>query len=631
MLGLLFIVMGTFILLYPRIKSEYELSNILYLFGLFSVFHGVKISADMWNEIFRRKVITDFIVWLGLLISYIFLFEFGRHLIKLILKQKRRGKFIVKFLNPFLAPTLLVMVFLVKFAITDTIEYHGIWARVFLGIPGGALASFGMLLYFKDNIQKFTLFNIRRYFYIFSASFLLYTALSLMVYSPDIRHHYLLPFREVLFINSRAFSVDFYRLIIVGFILWSVSGIMKIFILEKNFKLAESKQLLKNRLEEAEKRYADIADNSNDMIHTVDKNYRILFSNKTERGKLGYTEEELLGKNALETLYAPEVRELMKESFTQLITEGTSFVPETTLLKKNGERIYVSANAIAVYDEAGNLVRKRTILKDLTEIKKVEEEKKELERQMLKNGKLTSIGKLAAVIAHELNNPLTAILGFTRLMKESLEGKTIFADDLNKVETAAIRCQRVVEQLHLLLRSQKMPFGILNIPDVLKNTEALLKLQLQNHNIKTILEIPRETIYVKGDEYQLSQLFTNLLVNSKDAMPKGGTLTISVQKMSVGELLTITEKKLFRAKKEMFSDEKEFAVIKFSDTGTGMDEKTVRHVFDEFYTTKKPHEGIGLGLPICQNIVSRHDGYIDISSVYGKGTTVTVMLPISMI
>ncbi|MAU09672.1 MAG: hypothetical protein CL607_07620 [Anaerolineaceae bacterium] len=238
---------------------------------------------------------------------------------------------------------------------------------------------------------------------------------------------------------------------------------------------------------------------------------------------------------------------------------------------------------------------------------KVQERTRELEdaqQLLIRSEKLASVGRLAAGIAHEINNPLTPILLIMEDMLEDLKGGIAISEsDIEETLKSAKRISRIVERLLQFTRQREQDqpsMEVVNINDALQNVFALSRKFLEHEKIDIEIRVD-PSIYVHGNRDQLEQVFLNLLLNSKAAMPDGGTLTISSE---------VNDREIF---------------LDFADTGVGIDAKQLNNIFDPFFTTKE--DGTGLGLFISYEVITNHSGQIDVKSELGKGTTMTVRLP----
>ena len=226
--------------------------------------------------------------------------------------------------------------------------------------------------------------------------------------------------------------------------------------------------------------------------------------------------------------------------------------------------------------------------------------------EVARHQRLASVGQLAAGVAHELNNPLGAILTFASLAAERLPPDSPDRCDLDEIVRQAVRCRDIVSELLQFSRQREAQMTIVDINDVVSRSLALLEKQALFHNIRVIRKWEADMPVTIMDESQMQQVFTNIILNAVDAMDKRGELTVATGHDDQG--------------KQVF--------VRITDTGRGIPPEHREAVFDPFFTTKEPGEGTGLGLAVVYRIVQGHGGRTELESEVGKGTTLTVWLPI---
>ncbi|MEW6041988.1 MAG: ATP-binding protein, partial [Elusimicrobiota bacterium] len=222
--------------------------------------------------------------------------------------------------------------------------------------------------------------------------------------------------------------------------------------------------------------------------------------------------------------------------------------------------------------------------------------------------KMSALGQLAGGLAHELSNPLSGILGLTQLILANEKPGTQNYNDLQEIEKAVFRCKRIIGSLLSFARQENFNLKSVNVNDILEETFVLYGRQLELKNIKIVKHMTDNIPSVLGDFQQMMQVFLNIFNNAKDAMPEGGTFTVTTN--------AVTDK-----------DGKEMVEITFTDTGTGIVPDIIDKIFDPFFTTKPVNKGTGLGLSVCLGIINKHDGKIDVRSEPGQGSTFSILLP----
>lgn len=220
--------------------------------------------------------------------------------------------------------------------------------------------------------------------------------------------------------------------------------------------------------------------------------------------------------------------------------------------------------------------------------------------------RLATVGQLAAGVAHEINNPLTGILLYCDIILKELPKGTRAHENLNKISNEAKRCRNIVKGLLDYSRPKKPEIKEISLDSLVETTLSLIKQQVIFQNITVKTNIPATLPRIKIDPHQIQQVFLNLIINAAEAMEGNGTLTISAEIDSSGNMININ----------------------FSDSGPGIDETTLKKIFDPFFSTKEATHGVGLGLAISLGIVLHHGGDIVVSSKMKKGTTFTVRLPL---
>jgi len=253
-------------------------------------------------------------------------------------------------------------------------------------------------------------------------------------------------------------------------------------------------------------------------------------------------------------------------------------------------------------------------LLNVTLEKRVEERTKELrekQHQLVQAGKLAAIGQLGAGVAHELNNPIAGILGYTQFMldtisKENLKIEEVytFKKYLRHMENGSLRCKEIIQNLLQFARKSPDEVVSVNVNNVVADTLSLIERQLLVNKIEVIKNLSPDIKQVEGNSGQLQQVFTNIIINAQQAMPEGGQLFISTR------------------------NENGNVAIEFKDTGCGIPEEYKDRIFEPFFTTKMDWKGTGLGLSICYDIIKNHDGSIEVDSQLGKGAVFTIILPV---
>ena len=352
------------------------------------------------------------------------------------------------------------------------------------------------------------------------------------------------------------------------------------------------------------------------MYASVTADGAIIGSNKLFREFFHTTRQKIEGMNILELLRPVEDPAFFSRFLESVV--ATDPIPQQNIfeckVQDAPERFKISVKAAAIDDAAAG---KAIVLamEDVTLKLEVEEERKIARKQLYRSAHLASIGTLASGVAHEMNNPLTAILGFS----SALLGRVNNSEEIDKGELGSylqiiynetLRCRDIVDHLHRFAReSGEARISRVSLLECIINALQLVNMKAARSEI-TILNDIREDVWVKADANKLEQVFINLLTNCIDFCGAGSTVTIvrGVQRRS-----------------------SRFVQIAFRDNGPGMSPEVLTKAFDPFFTTKEVGKGIGMGLAICHRIIEELNGRIDIRSEQGAGTTVLLELPFDIL
>ena len=363
------------------------------------------------------------------------------------------------------------------------------------------------------------------------------------------------------------------------------------------------------RVRKSEERYIDLFEHSPDMSRIVNKSGIITNCNQTEATRLGYSKSEIIGQSILKfypSEYHSEAQRLLHDIFEKnLEIKGL----EEKMLAKNGELIDVSVNASIIQDEAGQpLVR--AVSRDITE-------KKNLEAKVIHAQRIDSIGNLAGGVAHDFNNILTSILGSTSIMKRKMKQDDRWYRFADIIETAARRGAALTRQLLTFARKGNIQFRPVIVNDIIEETLRLFERSIDK-KISIEKDLIREVCIISGEDGQLQQSLLNLLINARDAMPDGGTITVQSQKKHIEEN-TPGAVEILKG---------DYIAVSVIDTGIGMDKDIQQHIFEPFFTTKDRGKGTGLGLSVVYGVVNSHNGFITVQSEPMHGTQFTMHFPI---
>jgi PAS domain S-box-containing protein len=354
--------------------------------------------------------------------------------------------------------------------------------------------------------------------------------------------------------------------------------------------------------------FDSLIDHFPDMIHSVDDTGNIVYFNRTATHLLGYTESELRLMN-IRQLYPPEIIEAVNKGFKEVKETGEKRV-ESLFMAKDGTRIPVELRTLVIRDENGLFSQTFTVSRDLRKFK-------EMQENLIHAGRLAAIGELAAGVVHDLNNPLTAVILASTVMKKMAESPNIPPEEMR--EQTSLYCETINESAstmeHLTTRLRDFARGVkeqhtpVDLFDPIHDALFILAHRIKHNNIHVKCTTVKGKNWILGDRNQIQQIFLNLFANACDAMGPCDLreLSVSVSTETI--------------------EGKGFWCCTVSDTGEGIPQEIQDRVFKSFFTTKPRGKGTGLGLSIARSIVAEHNGDIRLTSKSGKGTTFSVLLP----
>ncbi len=355
----------------------------------------------------------------------------------------------------------------------------------------------------------------------------------------------------------------------------------------------------------------NLIESSMDGIIGIDENRNIIIFNKAMENMLGFSKAEVIKKISFGGFFpsggGEEIIDLLEGD--PYGGEGRLFLYETTLVAQNRNPVPVQVSATLITDrgKANGMV---FFFRDLREVRRMETQMAD-QAKILHQDKMMSLGRLAASVVHEINNPLFGVLNYLQLMTRIVRKGPITGDQKEKFEhylelaqNETSRCSQIISTLLTFSRKSSPAFDCILIPDLLERCKILCQHKLDLSSIRLEYSADPEIPAVKGDFNQLQQCLFNLIFNAIDAMPEGGSILIKAGHDSSKVLISV------------------------QDTGIGIQEADIKHIFEPFYTTKKEGYGVGLGLSTVYGIIENHHGSINVESTPGKGTTFTLELPI---
>lgn len=385
----------------------------------------------------------------------------------------------------------------------------------------------------------------------------------------------------------------------------------------------------KDRELRASKFFAEnIIKSMKNVLVVLDEKGEMKVVNKAASDLFGYSQNELIDQK-LEKLFAPEefCKKLISKSINPHESPEGVLDLESVFVTKTGIKIPMTFSCSPMRDEENNIIGSVVVAQDLRKIKsfikkvakaarayrnkafelaKAYKELQQLQNHLIQSEKLAFIGKLAAGIAHEINNPLTSVLAMSSFMLGKIQKDDSTAGDLQIIVEETKRCKRIVEELLEFSRQREPERSPADVNRVIENCLAVVEKQHFFHNIKIVTKFEEHLPDTMVDKNQIKQVFVNIILNAQEAMPEGGTLTVRTQLAADGR----------------------FVEIRFIDTGYGISKEDIPRLFDPFFTTKRKTKGTGLGLSISYGIVSKHGGTINVISNVNEGSTFILKLPI---
>ena len=345
---------------------------------------------------------------------------------------------------------------------------------------------------------------------------------------------------------------------------------------------------------EATKRYLEnLLENANDVIYTLDTEQRFTYVN-SKISSWGYQKDDLIGRPYLSLLSKRHRGRRLKST----LDNGAKQVYEVEMLCKTGKTRMVTVSVSPLCDVQGRIHGVLGIARDITETKK-------LEQQIRNSEKLASVGKLAAGVAHEINNPLGGILNCLYNFRKGALSPARQEEYMASIEDGLRRVQKIVRQLLDFSQQHDPEFSPANINDVVERVLALTEHAVSAKKISLDRQLQRNLPALMVDRHMMEQVLMNLVLNAIQATKDGGVITIRTRAHD------------------------EHCEVRVEDTGCGIPAHVLPRIFDPFFTTKGPGEGTGLGLSVSLGIVERHGGRILVDSEVGKGSVFTVCLPLS--
>ena len=363
---------------------------------------------------------------------------------------------------------------------------------------------------------------------------------------------------------------------------------------------------MEKKLKEAHDFMNKIIQSSPNPIMAADLHGNIIIWNRAAEKTLGYPADEVVNKMHITKIYPEGVAHKIMKMIRSPESGGMGILRSFPLLyvRRDGEVIDGNLSAAMVYDEKGNEIATVGSFVDLRERIEMEQRLRQTQEQLLHSEKLAAMGRLTSQLAHELNNPIYGIMNTLELLKTEIapENKRRKLLDMSLSET--LRLADMLRKMLSFSKPEQEERKEIDINQILDELIMLHEKQLQECDVKVQFDLAEDLEKVHASTNQLRQVFLNMIANARDAMPDGGTLTISTCRQN------------------------DKVRIDIADTGSGIKEENIDKIFDSFFTTKASVKGVGLGLSVCYGFIKEHGGDIQVESAPNAGTTFHITLPI---
>jgi PAS domain S-box-containing protein len=393
-----------------------------------------------------------------------------------------------------------------------------------------------------------------------------------------------LPILIFTIILTRFLSID-------NHILLATEAAFTLFFLLVIYTFSVQYRKMADKYRESEAKYRLIAENTLDVIVVLDAEGRVTYTSPSHAAVMGWGEPEMAATRLIDAVH-PEDQAAVSSKLARLRDSLKPFQSQFRYRHQDREWIVVEGTGSPVVGQDGQLDKVVMVMRDVTERMATEE-------LLRKSDKLAVVGQLAAGVAHELRNPLTAMKGFLQLLQDKVETGR---DYINIMLSEMKRIELIIGEFLILAKPHVVKFQSKNPQELLHSVIALLDTQAILNNVQIVTNIRPGVPNILCEENQIKQVFINVLKNAIEAMPKGGQITI-----------------------EVVHDPQTGVIIRFRDQGVGIPEENLPHLGEPFYTTKE--SGTGLGLMVSYQIVQAHNGHMQIRSQLNEGTTVEVRLP----
>ena len=366
-------------------------------------------------------------------------------------------------------------------------------------------------------------------------------------------------------------------------------------------------------LQASEKKFRDLLGTIQLAAVMLDCDGNITFCNDYLLDLTGWTRDEVLNRSWFDLFLPEDERHAARSVFQSTIAEGRNPAHyENSIRSRNGLLRTIVWDNASLRSPEGTVIGTASIGVDVTEHRATEE-------HLRQSQKIEAIGLLAGGVAHDFNNILTSIIGYGSLLGSRIPATDPLHLYVSQILDSADRAANLTHSLLAFSRKQVIDPRPVDINDIVVGIKQMLG-RVISEDIEFNIHTAVHGLIVKADKSQIEQVLLNLATNARDAMPRGGRLTVTTEEVSVDEHFI---------RMHHYGEPGRYAVISVADTGEGMDQKTKEHIFDPFFTTKEVGKGTGLGLAMAYGTIKQHNGFINVSSEPGKGTTFRIYLPLA--
>jgi PAS domain S-box-containing protein len=400
----------------------------------------------------------------------------------------------------------------------------------------------------------------------------------------------------------------------------SIRGLVALVFLFDLYTIYQQLQIhrIHRRLSQNEEMFRLITENADDLITVIARDGRRLYDSPSYLKAFGYTNEDLQGVPIADQIH-PGDHAAIYAARREVFGKGVSARVEYRFRRKDGEWRHMESTGSPVRNHKGEVETIIAVSRDITERRQAEALLREREQQLRQAQKMEAVGRLSGGIAHDFNNLLGVIIGYSESIEHRLSTEDPLRKEAREIRKAGERAAALTHQLLAFSRQQVLQPKVLDLNAVVTDMSEMLR-RLIGVNIELNTRLASRLGHVKADKGQIEQIILNLAVNARDAMPEGGKLLIETSNVYLDET---------HARNLPFLRSGLHVLLTVTDTGSGMDQETLRHIFEPFFTTKDPGKGTGLGLATVYGVVKQSGGVVGVESELGTGSTFRIYLPLA--